>query len=152
MASRADEICRLAWCQRREIVIGEEVRDWSALSNGAILFPYNSDICLTVNAGTERALWPWKALLLGRRDFGNRTYREVGRSFAEYHQIPTERNRTPLTITFGEVASHNHFVLDRGGKVFNRTAPINQVAGKFFGSTNTWAWLASSTPPPRASG
>lgn len=108
----------------REIVIGEEVRDWSARSRGAILFPYNADICLTVNAGTERALWPWKVLLLARRDFGNRTYREVGRSFAEYHQIPVERNRIPLTIAFGEVASHNHFVLDRGGKVFNRTAPI----------------------------
>ena len=24
----------------------------------------------------------------------------------------------------GFVATHNHFVLDRGGKVFNRTAPI----------------------------
>ena len=115
----------------REIVIGEDVRDWSARSSGVILFPYNADICLTVNAGTERALWPWKALLLGRRDFGNRTYREIGRSFAEYHQIPTERNRTPLTITFGEVASHNHFVLDRGGKVFNRTAPIIKLPAAF---------------------
>src|SRR6185369_11253292 len=25
---------------------------------------------------------------------------------------------------FAFVATHNHFVLDRGGKVFNRTAPI----------------------------
>ncbi len=115
----------------REIVIGEEVRDWSARSSGVLLFPYNADICLTVNAGTERALWPWKALLLARRDFGNRTYREVGRSFAEYHQIPIERNRTPLTITFGEVASHNHFVLDRGGKVFNQTAPIIKLPAAF---------------------
>lgn len=35
-----------------------------------------------------------------------------------------ERFRTPLTIAFAFVATHNHFVLDRGGKVFNRTAPI----------------------------
>ena len=27
-------------------------------------------------------------------------------------------------IAFAEVATHNHFVLDRGGKVFNRTAPV----------------------------
>src|SRR5690606_31475901 len=27
-------------------------------------------------------------------------------------------------ITFAFVATHNHFVLDRGGKVFNRTAPV----------------------------
>ena len=32
--------------------------------------------------------------------------------------------RTPLSITFAFVATHNHFVLDRGGKVFNRTAPV----------------------------
>lgn len=108
----------------RDVVIGEEVRDWSAQSSGPILFPYDADICLTVNAETERALWPCMTLLLARKDFGNRTYREVGRSFAEYHQIPIERNRTPLTITFGEIATHNHFVFDRGGKVFNQTAPV----------------------------
>ncbi len=32
--------------------------------------------------------------------------------------------RTPLSITFAFVATHNHFVLDRGGKVFKRTAPV----------------------------
>jgi hypothetical protein len=31
---------------------------------------------------------------------------------------------TPLSITFAFVATHNHFVLDRGGKVFNRSAPV----------------------------
>jgi hypothetical protein len=31
---------------------------------------------------------------------------------------------TPLSITFAEVATHNHFVLDRGGKVFKQTAPV----------------------------
>ncbi len=34
------------------------------------------------------------------------------------------RFRTPLSISFAFVATHNHFVLDRGGKVFNRSAPI----------------------------
>ncbi len=32
--------------------------------------------------------------------------------------------RSPLSITFAFVATHNHFVLDRGGKVFNRSAPV----------------------------
>ena len=31
---------------------------------------------------------------------------------------------TPLSITFAEVATHNHFALDRGGKVFKQTAPV----------------------------
>ena len=34
------------------------------------------------------------------------------------------RFREPLSITFAFVATHNHFVLDRGGKVFNRSAPV----------------------------
>ncbi|PRC49172.1 SAM-dependent methyltransferase, partial [Mycobacterium sp. ITM-2017-0098] len=29
-----------------------------------------------------------------------------------------------LGIPFAEVATHNHFVLDRGGKVFKQTAPV----------------------------
>jgi hypothetical protein len=32
-----------------------------------------------------------------------------------------------LSIAFAFVATHNHFVLDRGGKVFNRSAPIIQL-------------------------
>lgn len=30
----------------------------------------------------------------------------------------------PNSIAFAEVATHNHFVLDRGGKVFKQTAPV----------------------------
>ena len=32
--------------------------------------------------------------------------------------------RIALSIAFAFVATHNHFVLDRGGKVFKQTAPI----------------------------
>ena len=35
-----------------------------------------------------------------------------------------KRFRLPLSIAFAFVATHNHFVLDRGGKVFNRSAPV----------------------------
>jgi len=34
------------------------------------------------------------------------------------------RHHTKLSIAFAEVATHNHFVLDRGGKVFKQTAPV----------------------------
>jgi hypothetical protein len=49
-----------------------------------------------------------------RRGFG-------GGSAAVYRATSSDR---PLTITFAEVATHNHFVLDRGGKVFKQTAPV----------------------------
>ena len=37
--------------------------------------------------------------------------------------FPSTFRDTP-SIAFAFVATHNHFVLDRGGKVFNRSAPI----------------------------
>ena len=40
------------------------------------------------------------------------------------HAFHVNDYRTPLSIAFAFVATHNHFVLDRGGKVFNASAPI----------------------------
>ena len=42
----------------------------------------------------------------------------------EYGRLTSSKLRTPLSITFAFVATHNHFVLDRGGKVFKQSAPI----------------------------
>ena len=38
--------------------------------------------------------------------------------------VSLDKFRTPLSIAFAFVATHNHFVLDRGGKVFKQSAPI----------------------------
>ena len=47
---------------------------------------------------------------------------------------------TPLSIAFAFVATHNHFVLDRGGKVFKRTAPVIKLPeGRR--RTTTWRCL-----------
>jgi len=49
---------------------------------------------------------------------------ERGLTWYEWQELYIEKLRTPLTIVFAEVATHNHFVLDRGGKVFKQTAPV----------------------------
>ena len=49
---------------------------------------------------------------------------EQGLPWYEYQELYASKLRTPLSIAFAFVATHNHFVLDRGGKVFNRSAPI----------------------------
>jgi hypothetical protein len=69
-------------------------------------------------------LWPFRNFLWSRTTFSRQTYKEEGRTWWEWHQIALRRIENPLTITLGEVSTHNHFVLDRGGKVFNRTAPV----------------------------
>lgn len=105
------------------LVSGDLVRDWNAVPEEDALFPYVGD-SLQGSVPVETALWPFKTLLWARQTFGRSTYKEEGRTWWEWHQTTLDRLRTPLTITWGEVATHNHFVLDRGGKVFNRTAPV----------------------------
>jgi hypothetical protein len=56
--------------------------------------------------------------------FGQQTKVESGLAWYEFGRLTAHKLRTPLTITFAEVATHNHFVLDRGGKVFKQTAPV----------------------------
>ena len=41
-----------------------------------------------------------------------------------WHELYADKLRTPLSIAFAFVATHNHFVLDRGGKVFKQSAPV----------------------------
>jgi len=110
----------------RPMISGDELRDWSAMPQLHAIFPYDDERLLPISdsEGAHRWLWPAKAYLGGRTTFSKRTYLEEGRPWWEWHQIALERIKTPLTITFGEIATHNHFVLDRGGKVFNRTAPV----------------------------
>ncbi len=111
----------------RDVGTGDVVRDWSIGKDLSTIFPYPEGHLADWNempAAVRRWLWPNRRILLNRPDFGGKKYIDVGRTAHEYHQIPLERLRTPLSITFAFVATHNHFVLDRGGKVFKQSAPI----------------------------
>lgn len=109
----------------RPMVAGDGCRDWVVESPEAALFPYDLDGLVDIGAlGSLTALWPYRTGLWARQTFGGDSYRMAGRTWWEWHQTTLARLVTPLTITWGEVATHNHFVLDRGGKVFNRTAPV----------------------------
>ncbi len=110
----------------RPLVLGEEIRDWANTPTQIVFFPYlGTELALTEPSGSAfRAVWPYRTVLWARAVFGGGTYRDDGRTWYEWHQLTRDRYRTPLTITYAEVATHNHFVLDRGGKVFKQTAPI----------------------------
>ena len=110
--------------QIRPLVEGELVRHWALSWQAEALFPYSDDVVLCKESEVERLLWPIRTTLGARRDFTKKTYAECGRPYWEYHQIPVNRNRVPLSITFAFVSTHNHFVLDRGGKVFKQSAPV----------------------------
>lgn len=109
---------------RRPLVEGTEVRDWNLGSQVELLFPYSEKIELVDECVVNQWIWTHRTTAWARPDFSKMSYREAGRTYWEYHQIPPTKYRTPLSITFAFVATHNHFVLDRGGKVFKQSAPV----------------------------
>lgn len=112
--------------QTRPLAVGDELRDWNHNVGQFVVFPYRDGELLPLTASTEleRYLWPARTTLGSRATFSKKTYFEEGRPWWEWHQVTLDRLRIPLSITFAFVATHNHFVLDRGGKVFNRSAPV----------------------------
>ena len=112
----------------REMVVGDLIRDWGqqqVLELAA--FPYGTDYCPIANDPEHpilRYLWPARTKLANSRMFGGKTKTQTGLWWYEYGRLTRDKLRTPLSITFAFVGTHNHFVLDRGGKVFNRSAPV----------------------------
>lgn len=109
----------------RPMVTGDLVRDWEANATPAVwLYDENFDLLkLTDLPRTAKYFWPAYSVISRRKRFGT-PMMERGLTWYEYQELYVNKLRTPLTITFAFVATHNHFVLDRGGKVFNRSAPV----------------------------
>jgi hypothetical protein len=91
------------------------------------IFPYNEKFTPLVEDRLHpvfRYLNLYRACLANNKMFGGKTEVEVDLQWYEYGRLTHAKLRAPLSIAFAFVATHNHFVLDRGGKVFNRSAPI----------------------------
>jgi hypothetical protein len=108
----------------RPFVTGDLIRNWHAPAEEVAFHPYQPTGLITPQAQTLRLFWPARSVMYARATFGGGTYRSEGRPWFEWHQVTLSRYATPLSITFPEVATHNHFVLDRGGRVFKQTAPV----------------------------
>jgi hypothetical protein len=106
------------------LVGGDVIRDWHLTPAVESLFPYNQSLKAALDdAAVGRLLWRIKSVLSERREPGG-THEEIGLTWFEYSRWHPERYTIPLGIAFAFVATHNHFVLDRGGKVFKQSAPV----------------------------
>jgi hypothetical protein len=108
------------------MVQGEHVRDWGVHEPEYVLFPYDNDlkpVSEKDGLAVHHFLWPHKENLWRRRELGG-DHRELNRTWWEWNRFLTHRFRNPDSIAFAFVATHNHFILDRGDKVFNRSAPV----------------------------
>lgn len=114
------EECTVPLCK------GEDVRDWSIDPPLCSLMPYDLKTAKILNvppANTRYHFWKYRRVLRNRRDFGQ-FIEERGLVWFEHSMFFPDRYLKPFSIAFAFVATHNHFVLDRGGKAFNRTAPV----------------------------
>jgi hypothetical protein len=108
----------------RPIVVGEDVRDYRISASSDALWPYDAEsLDRQESDPVIRILWPFRTRLSQRVAYGQSQI-ERGLAWFEYSMFFRNRFIVPLTISFPFVATHNHFVLDRGGVVFNRTAPV----------------------------
>lgn len=106
------------------LVEGTVIRDWDLRYETEALFPYGDDLAADISdLASYRSLWRQRSLLRSRREPGG-THEEIGLTWYEWSRWHPERYSIPLGIGFAFVATHNHFTLDRGGKVFNRSAPV----------------------------
>jgi hypothetical protein len=110
----------------RPLVAGDTLRDWTITPTEQTVWP-NDDAAnpLTREDASDviRFFWPYRSVLRDRRVF-SRPIEDRGLQWWEVREVYRERFHTPLSIAFAEVATHNHFALDRGGKVFKQTAPV----------------------------
>lgn len=116
----------------QDLVVGDQVRDFGIHATEPTFFPYNDAHelqPLEAHPQAARRLWCLRTELGNRATFTKGTYFSDGRPWYEWHQLPKDPGAHRWTITYAFVATHNHFVLDRGGKVFNRSAPVIKLPG-----------------------
>lgn len=111
----------------RAFVTGDGVRDYQINGEEFAFAPYREDLSpinLVIDAEWGRAMWPYRASLEGVVSFGGKTRKDCGDLWWTWYRWVPAKYKNLYSITFAEVATHNHFVLDRGGKVFKQTAPV----------------------------
>lgn len=116
--------CLDTWCL--PLGVGDRLRDWNPFELPRVIYPYvrlGGTAIAPLPVPLRTWLWPYRTLLDGRTVFG-KSMSDNGKHWYEHLEHYVSKLRTPLSLAFAFVATHNHFVLDRGGKVFNRSAPI----------------------------
>ena len=110
----------------RELVIGDDVRDYALRSSRLVWFPYRARKLAkdAVDGGFARHLWPYRTVLGNRATFSRATYFADGRPWYEWHQLPADEKAEPIALAYAEVTSHNHVFAESGHRALSQTAPV----------------------------
>ncbi|MEV5570214.1 BREX-2 system adenine-specific DNA-methyltransferase PglX [Spirillospora sp. NPDC052269] len=106
------------------VILGDGVRDYVITGSTLTMFPYDEKgVRRAPTEGEVRFFWPRRMVLERRVDFGE-TPEERGLRWFDHSMFFPGRFRSEFGLAFSFVATHNHFVLDRGGRVFKQSAPV----------------------------
>ncbi|WP_222851687.1 BREX-2 system adenine-specific DNA-methyltransferase PglX [Phytoactinopolyspora mesophila] len=135
-----NELESTAWIP---LVTGDDIRDYHVASDRKVWFPYGTSElpALEILPRSARHLWPLRTHLGNRASFNGLTYSAAGKPWYAWHQVPADRGACTHSIAFSEVATHNHFILDRGGRVLNQSAPVVKL-GSTASDTDLFSLLA----------
>ncbi len=117
---------RLRIAKTKPMVTGEVIRDFVATPELDAIWVYGNQLeTMSIHqiGSTQKVLRVFRTAISSRKRFGVPML-DRGMAWHEWQELYPSKLRTPLSIAFAFVATHNHFVLDRGGKVFNRSAPV----------------------------
>jgi len=109
------------------IVDGDNVRDWYAGNSDELMFPYDAEFnAIQFNQALPvfRSLWNAREVLANSKMFGKKTKVESGLKWFEFGRLTVHKLRRRIFLTFSDLATHNHFVVNCERRVFNRHAPL----------------------------
>jgi SAM-dependent methyltransferase len=112
-----------------EVHTGEEVRDYAVEANElAVVFSYQGrPPCPIAAQDVRHLLWSWRTWVRDRPIKGFKKITESSEPENRLSFFYPNRFAAERLLVFSFVSTHNHFVLDRGRKVFNRTSPVIQL-------------------------
>ncbi|WP_433533791.1 BREX-2 system adenine-specific DNA-methyltransferase PglX [Micromonospora sp. CA-249363] len=116
--------------ETRPLVTGDVIRDYVLAVDAEAVWVYDDELRplpLEEQAANARYLKPYRTAISGRKRFGVPMLQR-GMVWWEWQEVYPSKLKRPLSIAFAFVSTHNHFVLDRGGKVFKQTAPVIKLA------------------------
>ncbi len=109
---------------------GEGVRDFCFASGNEVVSPNESVSPYSVaslepTSAAYQHFWRFRPMLWERRSRATRFAPLRTIPGAKFYEFPFyyPETLTPPQIAFGSIATHNHFALDRKGRLFKRTAP-----------------------------
>ena len=109
--------------------VGDTVRDWQHTCETVVASIYDANShgvrprALVELGRLAQLFWNFRTNLKNRLMFG-KLPEESGLQWHEYRYLAPSRLTSKFLVAFAFVGTHNHFVLDRGGKVFKQSAPV----------------------------